>query len=122
MDLDAPKRVVSGGGVFFFDDDRETPDTQTVTFDFEKCSVVWEHRIWAKTGNRNEGFGVELIGEKGTLVIDSKGWHVEQRPGSPLLVKLAKRGSLVSPISPIQLPRGSSYVSNSTPRALSEPY
>src|SRR5205823_4910683 len=47
LDLDAPKRVFSGGGVLFFDDDRETPDTQTVTYEFDKCSVVWEHRIWA---------------------------------------------------------------------------
>ncbi|MGL4555418.1 MAG: Gfo/Idh/MocA family protein [Gemmataceae bacterium] len=76
--LDAPKKVSSAGGVYFFDDDRQTPDTQTVTYDFDRCTVVWEHRIWAKTGNRDQSFGVELIGEKGTLVVDDKGWHVEQ--------------------------------------------
>jgi predicted dehydrogenase len=80
LDLDAPTRVSSAGGVLFFDDDRQTPDTQTVTFDFPSCTVVWEHRIWAKTGLRNAGFGIELIGEKGTLVIDDKGWHIEQGP------------------------------------------
>ncbi|NBO92360.1 MAG: gfo/Idh/MocA family oxidoreductase [Planctomycetia bacterium] len=76
--LDAPRKISSAGGVFFFDDDRQTPDTQTVTYDFDKTTVVWEHRIWAKTGVRNQGFGVELIGEKGTLVVDDKGWHIEQ--------------------------------------------
>ena len=76
--LDAPKRVSSGGGKFFYDDDQQTPDTQQVSFDFDTCSVVWEHRIWAKTGVRNQGFGVELVGEKGTLVVDGDGWHVEQ--------------------------------------------
>jgi predicted dehydrogenase len=80
LDLDAPLRVTSGGGKFFYEDDQETPDTQIVTFDFPKCSVVWEHRIWAKTGLRNQGFGIELVGEKGTLVIDGKGWHVEDGP------------------------------------------
>ena len=78
MGLDAPKRVSSGGGKFFYDDDQQTPDTQQVSFDFDTCSVVWEHRIWAKTGVRNQGFGVELVGEKGTLVVDGAGWHVEQ--------------------------------------------
>lgn len=75
--LDAPERITSGGGRNFYDDDRETPDTQIATFDFPGCSVVWEHRIWAKTGLRNKGFGVELVGQKGTLVVDDAGWHVE---------------------------------------------
>ncbi len=77
LGLDAPVRVSSGGGRFLFDDDGQTPDTQTVVYDFAGCSLVWEHRIWAKTGVRGLGFGVELVGEKGTLVVDDKGWHVE---------------------------------------------
>lgn len=77
LKLDTPQRVSSGGGIYFYDDDRQTPDTQTVSYDFATCNVVWEHRIWAKTGVRREGFGVELVGSKGTLVIDGKGWHVE---------------------------------------------
>ncbi len=75
---DAPTRITCGGGKLFYDDDQETPDTQIVTFDFPGCTVVWEHRIWAKTGLRDKAFGIELVGEKGTLVVDAKGWHVEQ--------------------------------------------
>src|SRR5262245_34813623 len=77
LGLDAPTRITSGGGKYYYFDDQQTPDTQVVTFDFPACSVVWEHRIWAKTGLRNQSFGIELVGEKGTLVVDSKGWHVE---------------------------------------------
>jgi predicted dehydrogenase len=80
LNLDAPQRVTSGGGKFFYDDDQQTPDTQIATFDFPGTSVVWEHRIWAKTGLRNQSFGIELVGEKGTLVIDNKGWHIENGP------------------------------------------
>ncbi len=80
LDLDAPLRVTSGGGKFFYDDDQQTPDTQVVTYDFPKCSVVWEHRIWARNGVRGQPFGIELVGEKGTLVVDGKGWHVEDGP------------------------------------------
>jgi predicted dehydrogenase len=77
LDLDAPTRVCSGGGKLFYDDDQVTPDTQVATFDFARTTVVWEHRIWARTGLRNQSFGVELVGEKGTLVVDDRGWRVE---------------------------------------------
>ena len=46
-------------------------------FDFPGTTVVWEHRIWSKTGFGGESCGVMLYGEKGTLVFDRKGWHVE---------------------------------------------
>jgi predicted dehydrogenase len=77
LSLDAPVRVSAGGGNYFYDDDRQTPDTQVVTFDFPTCSMVWEHRIWSRTGNEGQGFGVTLYGEHGTLIFDNHGWHVK---------------------------------------------
>jgi predicted dehydrogenase len=76
LGLDAPTRVTSSGGKYFYNDDQQTPDTQIASFDFPGCTLVWEHRIWAKTGLEGAPFGVALHGEKGTLVFDSKGWHV----------------------------------------------
>jgi predicted dehydrogenase len=77
LGLDAPKTISCGGGKLFYDDDRQTPDTQIAVFDFPGTTVIWEHRIWSKTGVAGEPFGVILYGEKGTLVFDKKGWHVE---------------------------------------------
>jgi len=77
LDLDAPTRITSAGGKYFYDDDQQTPDTQIATFDFPTCTLVWEHRIWAKNGNEGEPFGIALFGEKGTMIFDSKGWHVK---------------------------------------------
>src|SRR5262245_3180879 len=77
LDLDAPRRVSCGGGKYFYDDDQETPDTQVATFDFDNTCVVWEHRVWSKTGFAGESWGVVLYGQNGTLVFDKKGWHVE---------------------------------------------
>lgn len=74
LNLDAPVRVTAGGGKLFYDDDQETPDTLTVTFEFPHCAVTWEHRVWSK--EKPHG-GLVLYGERGTLVIDPKGWHVE---------------------------------------------
>ncbi|HWG41662.1 MAG TPA: Gfo/Idh/MocA family oxidoreductase [Gemmataceae bacterium] len=76
LGLDAPKTISCGGGKLYYDDDRQTPDTQIAVYDFPGTTVIWEHRIWSKTGVEGEGSGVILYGEKGTLVFDRKGWHV----------------------------------------------
>jgi predicted dehydrogenase len=76
LGLDAPLRVTSGGGKFFYDDDQQTPDTMIVSFEFPNTCVTWEHRIWSKTGIEGRPYGVVLYGQKGTLVFDDKGWHV----------------------------------------------
>jgi predicted dehydrogenase len=76
LDLDAPLRVTSGGGIYYYDDDRQTPDTQIATFDFPQTCVVWEQRIWSKTGSEGLSSGVAVYGEKGTLMLTDKGWHV----------------------------------------------
>jgi predicted dehydrogenase len=74
LNLDAPTRIVAAGGKFFYDDDQETPDTLTVTYEFPTCSVAWEHRVWS----RGTGDGAAVYGEHGTLILDRKGWHVEK--------------------------------------------
>ena len=74
LNLDAPNRIVAAGGKFFYDDDQETPDTMTVTYEFPTCSVTWEHRVWS----RGTGDGAAVYGEHGTLILDRDGWHVEK--------------------------------------------
>ncbi|MBI3409813.1 MAG: Gfo/Idh/MocA family oxidoreductase [Planctomycetes bacterium] len=77
LNLDAPTRISSGGGKYFYKDDQQTPDTQLAVFDFPSCSVLWEHRIWSRTGLMGQSWGVALYGERGVLVFDNRGWHVE---------------------------------------------
>lgn len=43
----APKSVFSTGGVHFFQDDQETPDTHIATFDFDRLTMVFEQALWA---------------------------------------------------------------------------
>lgn len=74
--LDDPLRITSTGGIFYYDDDRQTPDTQIASFDFAHTNLTWEHRIWSKTGAEGQASGIIIYGEKGTLVFDKDGWHV----------------------------------------------
>ena len=80
LGVDAPLRVVSGGGKYVFDDDQEVPDTQVVTWEFPECALVWEHRMWSKHPLEGSGFGIAFYGDNGTLLVDEKGWRVEDGP------------------------------------------
>ncbi|WZO96687.1 Gfo/Idh/MocA family oxidoreductase [Isosphaeraceae bacterium EP7] len=80
LGVDTPTTVTSGGGKYVFDDDQEVPDTQIVTWDYPGTCIVWEHRMWSKHGEEGSGFGIAFYGDAGTLIVDSKGWHVEDGP------------------------------------------
>lgn len=69
LDVDYPTKVVSAGGRFAFQDDWETPDTQTITANFaNNTAMTWEGR--SCNGYKSEGSdrGVIFYGEKGTVV------------------------------------------------------
>jgi predicted dehydrogenase len=74
LGVDLPTRVTAGGGKYRYDDDQETPDTHTVTFDFGDKSIFWEGLSWSPRGMEGEGFGVTFHGERGTMVINSTGY------------------------------------------------
>ena len=76
LGVQSPAAVTSGGGKLFYNDDQETPDTQVVSYEFPGVTLVWEHRTWSNFGIEGRGSGVAFYGDKGTLVIDDKGWQV----------------------------------------------
>jgi predicted dehydrogenase len=91
LGLDAPTRITSTGGVHFYDDDRDTPDTQLAAFDFPGTTVTWEQCIWSKDQLDPAGW-ITMVGEKGTLVFrHGKGWVVRngekaEHAGAPIEV------------------------------------
>jgi predicted dehydrogenase len=82
LGVDAPLGVASGGGKFIFDDDQEVPDTQITTWEFPNACLVWEHRMWSKHPAEGSSFGIAFYGDRGTLIVGEKGWHIEDGDGS----------------------------------------
>jgi predicted dehydrogenase len=77
LGVDYPIRVTAGGGKYRHDDDQETPDTHTVTYNFPgKKSILWEGLSWSPYGPEKNGFGMSFHGEKGTIVIDGSGYKM----------------------------------------------
>jgi predicted dehydrogenase len=81
LGVDYPVRVTSGGGKYRWDDDQETPDTHTATFDFGEKSITWEGRSWHPYGFEGSQFGISFYGDNGTLVIDGGAYRILDMKG-----------------------------------------
>jgi len=97
-----PKSVVSGGGINFFQDDQETPDTHTVTWDYDGgLTMCFEQLLWApylkKTplelrdidGLPNwpfNGTRIEVYGTKQMMFVGrhGDGWQAFNADGQPV--------------------------------------
>ena len=68
-----PKTVFSTGGRAIKQDNTDAPDHQTVSFDFEDFTAVWEHRMFAgNNAEKGENVGCYFYGTEGTFHM---GWQ-----------------------------------------------
>ncbi len=68
LGVDYPTKVVSAGGRFHFNDDWETPDTQTITYNFpNNTGCTWEGRSCNSFETDGAGRGVVFYGDNGTI-------------------------------------------------------
>jgi predicted dehydrogenase len=81
LGVDFPTRVTAAGAKLRFDDDQETPDTCTVTFDCGGRTMVWEGVSWSRRQDSTSQIGIELRGEGGTLYVDDGGYAIYDPQG-----------------------------------------
>jgi predicted dehydrogenase len=77
----APVAISAHGGRFAVDDDRTIPDTMEATFEFADGALAVFGIYEAGGGSPIAGGEIELVGTKGTLVANERGYAV--RPASP---------------------------------------
>jgi predicted dehydrogenase len=81
-DITWPRRVVSTGGKYVYDDDQETPNTQLATFDYGDAEVVFEVRgliTGGEDGLQPRGgntIGDLFLGGEGYLAVDDGGFRI----------------------------------------------
>jgi predicted dehydrogenase len=75
-----PTRVAAVGGKYFFDDDQEFPDTQTVAFEYpgdgrtgQLRQLIFELRIWSPSYPYNVDNGAEFYGTRGRMLLTKRG-------------------------------------------------
>jgi predicted dehydrogenase len=64
-----PQTVTAVGGQLFYEDDHETPDTQTVLYDYGDVQLMYEMRLWTDYPLENFENGVVFYGDEGTFDI-----------------------------------------------------
>lgn len=85
-----PKAVTALGGKYYIQDNRETPDTLQVTYEYPNGMLaVYENRMF----NANSligptpfgrGYGTVFYGDKGTLFVDRSNYSIYPEKGSQL--------------------------------------
>jgi predicted dehydrogenase len=87
LGVDFANRVTAGGGRYHFQDDQETPDTLSVTYDYGDKEIIWEGRSCHPRGFEGTGYGVAFYGDKATMIMDGGGYKLLDPKGKEMLDK-----------------------------------
>jgi predicted dehydrogenase len=91
MGVDAPQTIYATGGKYLLQDNRETPDTLEVLYEYpaspvsgKEFVVRFSNRVANAHGPDGHGYGIQFYGTDGTLFIDRGGytlWPEAKRVG-----------------------------------------
>jgi predicted dehydrogenase len=98
-----PSIVTALGGKYFFDDDQEFPDTQTVVFEYpargkngRKKQLIYEQRIWSPYVQEGHENGDVFYGTQGMMVLGKGSGWVLYGPRNKEIRRLAGRPDLTA--------------------------
>ncbi|MBI1790678.1 MAG: Gfo/Idh/MocA family oxidoreductase [Acidobacteria bacterium] len=77
-----PIAITSLGGKYVITDNRDTPDTLQVTYEFPGFLATYENRMFNGNSMFNQGYGTVFHGTKGTLFVDRSKFVVIPEKGS----------------------------------------
>ncbi|UCH33138.1 MAG: Gfo/Idh/MocA family oxidoreductase [Armatimonadota bacterium] len=76
MGADAPLAVSASGGKYVVPDNRETPDTMEVIYDYPGFTLTYSYRGGNGRFVDNHEYGMQFHGANGTLFVDRAGFDV----------------------------------------------
>lgn len=76
MNVKAPLAASAVGGNFCLDDNRETPDTLEVLYEYPGFMASFSHRDGNSHGPAERRYGIEFFGSDGTLFLDRSGYEL----------------------------------------------
>ena len=84
-----PTAITGLGGKFYLQDDRETPDTLQVTYEYPNGMIAtYENRECNAQSMFNHGYGILFHGTEGTLFVDRAGYELVPEKDSKLAASL----------------------------------
>jgi predicted dehydrogenase len=104
MDVQAPLAVSASGGKYSLKDNRQTPDTLQVTYEYPSFVLTYTHRAFNGRGCQNRAYGIEFYGNLATLFIDRSGYEIypetetaDQEPVAPYIRQLKSDSQTTEP-------------------------
>ncbi len=77
MEAEAPQVITASGGKFFLKDNRETPDTLQVTYEYPGGWVaLYENRELNASPLNGKDYGILFHGTEATLFVDRRGYEL----------------------------------------------
>jgi predicted dehydrogenase len=76
LDAKGPKSVYATGGIMTTDDDRDTPDTLQVVYEFPGCTLTYSMRKGNGLKFNGHDYGILFCGTDGSLMLDRGGYEV----------------------------------------------
>ena len=73
MGVDYPQTISATGGKFYLQDNRDTPDTIMVTYEYPGFVCTYENRECNGNSINGKGYGIMFHGTDGTLFVDRGG-------------------------------------------------
>jgi predicted dehydrogenase len=100
LDVSWPARVSSNGGRYAFQDDWETPDTQTIAWDFgEGKTMSWEGRSCNDFPIEGRSRGTLIYGTEGSALLDGDDYIIYDKKKK--IIKQAKGTEVVDPTNTV---------------------
>ena len=89
LDQKAPRSVSASGGIWTTKDNRDTPDTLQIVYDFPACTLTYSMRKGNGHPLDGHGYGIQFYGTDGTLFLDRSGWSISpDKISEPYGIKL----------------------------------
>ena len=76
LDAKGPKSAYASGGIFTTDDDRDTPDTLQVVYEFPECTLTYSMHKGNGLKLNGHDYGILFCGTDGSLMLDRSGYEV----------------------------------------------
>ena len=76
MNERAPRKVSALGGKYYIQDNRETPDTLEVIYEYSNFMLTYSNRILNGDPLNGRSYGIAFYGTDATLVVDRSGYDV----------------------------------------------
>jgi predicted dehydrogenase len=76
LDQKAPRFVSTSGGILTTKDNRDTPDTLQVVYDFPGCTLTYSMRKGNGLQLNGHSYGILFCGTDGSLLLDREGYDI----------------------------------------------